>query len=632
MAPSVVAEGTRMRALRATLVLAGLALFSWVAQPAIAESIRRTVPAAAGEAIAVNGSSMTAYVANAAANRVAVVDQTGATTYVPVGRNPRYIAVDAPNYTAYVSNTGDASLSVIRKGALTATTLPINGAGPIAIDSTRNRIYVLRQGNNGEVTVVDGKTLSWYAIDTGSHTPVDLALNAATQRLYVSHNLSGDVRAIDLTSPSDHPPSVSIQIAGHPGPLAYNSANNRIYVLSDDARGPIVAIDGDTHATQRIPLAGFAYGTPRAIAANARTNQVYAGFSSGVVVIDGNTHNLTFVATADVLSIATDGQSGNAYVLDAARNLTVIDGYTDASRSIHVGAEASAVAYIYKLNAAYVAGSVLNVVDSPGTDMPPGGINAQGLWWSLNGAESGWGINLAHQGNIVFATWFTYDSAGRGMWLVMPNGQQVGRNSYEGPLYRTTGPAFNAVPFDPVRVAKTAVGTARIDIANANNATLTATVDGVPIRRALSKQVFAFPAPICAAASGPGETSSFQDLWWNSPAGSESGWGLNITHQGDILFVTWFTYAADGQGMWLVGSRVERAGNGAYRGTLYRTAGPPIGSSPWDPKRVTPTVVGSIALTFTDADNATLAYTVDGISGAKSVTRQAFATPPTVCR
>ena len=24
-------------------------------------------------------------------------------------------------------------------------------------------------------------------------------------------------------------------------------------------------------------------------------------------------------------------------------------------------------------------------------------------------AESGWGINFAHQGDVVFATWFTYD-------------------------------------------------------------------------------------------------------------------------------------------------------------------------------------------------------------------------------
>src|SRR5262245_12357827 len=28
---------------------------------------------------------------------------------------------------------------------------------------------------------------------------------------------------------------------------------------------------------------------------------------------------------------------------------------------------------------------------------------------------------------------------------------------------------------------------------------------------------------------------SYQALWWASPAGSESGWGVNIAHQGDTL-------------------------------------------------------------------------------------------------
>ena len=36
-----------------------------------------------------------------------------------------------------------------------------------------------------------------------------------------------------------------------------------------------------------------------------------------------------------------------------------------------------------------------------------------------SGSESGWGVNLAHQGDIIFATWFTYDVAGKAWWLSM---------------------------------------------------------------------------------------------------------------------------------------------------------------------------------------------------------------------
>jgi hypothetical protein len=35
----------------------------------------------------------------------------------------------------------------------------------------------------------------------------------------------------------------------------------------------------------------------------------------------------------------------------------------------------------------------------------------EGIWW--NASESGWGLNVAQQGNVLFATWFTYDTSGR---------------------------------------------------------------------------------------------------------------------------------------------------------------------------------------------------------------------------
>ena len=46
-------------------------------------------------------------------------------------------------------------------------------------------------------------------------------------------------------------------------------------------------------------------------------------------------------------------------------------------------------------------------------------FNVQGLWWATGGTESGWGINFAHQGDQVFATWYTYDMAGKAWWLSM---------------------------------------------------------------------------------------------------------------------------------------------------------------------------------------------------------------------
>ena len=43
-------------------------------------------------------------------------------------------------------------------------------------------------------------------------------------------------------------------------------------------------------------------------------------------------------------------------------------------------------------------------------------------------------------------------------------------------------------------------------------------------------------------------TANYEDWWWND---QQSGHGLNIGQQNDILFVSWFTYDGTGAGMWL---------------------------------------------------------------------------------
>ena len=256
--------------------------------------------------------------------------------------------------------------------------------------------------------------------------------------------------------------------------------------------------------------------------------------------------------------------------------------------------------------------------------------NVQGLWWK-DASESGWGINLTQQGDVLFATWFTYDENGHGLWLVMSDGKRVGDASYEGTLYRMRGPAFDATPFDPAKVSATPVGNASFSFADADHGTFRYTVNGIPGAKPITRQVFSTLTPTCAFGQAAGALPNYQDLWW-SRGGAESGWGLNVTHQGDTLFVTWFTYAADGSGQWLVGSSFTRTGNGTYAGTLYRTDGPPFDSATWHPARVAVAAAGHATLAFSDADNGTFTYTLDGSSASKPIARQVFASPKTTCR
>ncbi len=265
--------------------------------------------------------------------------------------------------------------------------------------------------------------------------------------------------------------------------------------------------------------------------------------------------------------------------------------------------------------------------------VPP--LNVQGLWWrSPANSESGWGLNLIQQGDVLFATWFTYDTDGRGMWLVASDARSVGPNSYVGTLYRTTGPAFSSATWNSSQVVVTPVGSMSISFTDASNGTFVSTVNGVSQTKAITRQVYGASLPTCAPADSSGPSAgNFQDLWWRSPANSESGWGVNITQQGDVIFATWFTYGSDGRGMWLVMSDGRRTGGGnTFTGALYRTTGPAFSAAPWNPTQVNVTQAGTGTFTFTDASNGTFAYTVDGVSQSKSITRQVYGSPVTVCR
>ena len=264
------------------------------------------------------------------------------------------------------------------------------------------------------------------------------------------------------------------------------------------------------------------------------------------------------------------------------------------------------------------------------TGMVVPAVQAEGLWWNAPAnSEPGWGLNLAQQGDVIFATWFTYDANGKAWWLSM-TAQRTVNNLYTGTLYQTHGPAFNAVPFDPARVSATAVGTATLAFSDVNNGSFSYTVNGISASKSITRQVFG-RLPTCTFGKliDLSLAASFQDLWWNAPAGSEAGWGLNITQQGDVIFATWFTYDLDGSPLWL-SFTAPSTGPRTYSGTLYRNTGPRFDGA-FSASPVTATAVGTAKLTFTDGNTAMFAYTVNDTTQVKNITRQVFRAPGTVC-
>jgi hypothetical protein len=238
-----------------------------------------------------------------------------------------------------------------------------------------------------------------------------------------------------------------------------------------------------------------------------------------------------------------------------------------------------------------------------------------GLWWKAD--ESGWGIYFSHRQYNVFAAWYTYDASGNAKWYVASNcGVMTPYDLFMecgGTLYEVSGPPFPGGTFDPAAVRASAVGTLSVLFRDANEAMLWYTVNGQTRTFVIVRQVFA------SGISLP--TVNYTDLWWNP---SESGWGAAITHQYGVMFLAWFVYDESGKPVWYVATNcsVNAAGDGCA-GTLFRTTGPPFGPT-FDPARVQAVPVGTASLSFSDPNNGTLAYTVNGTSGIKAITRQIF--------
>ncbi len=239
--------------------------------------------------------------------------------------------------------------------------------------------------------------------------------------------------------------------------------------------------------------------------------------------------------------------------------------------------------------------------------------NFTGMWW--NPAQSGWGLAVTeHANGTMFAAWYVYDADGRALWIVMPGGSWTTSSTFAGDLYTATGSDPTGA-FDPASVTRTRVGSGRIEFSATDRATFSYTVSGVSESRALELAPFGVPDSSPAV--------SYADMWWNS---SESGWGLSISQQYRTLFAVWYKYRPDGSPEWLVMPGGAWTAADTYVGTLYRTSAPPrpFFGAAFDPSSIARTVVGTLTLRFTSAGTATMSYSVDGVAGAKAISRQPF--------
>jgi hypothetical protein len=196
----------------------------------------------------------------------------------------------------------------------------------------------------------------------------------------------------------------------------------------------------------------------------------------------------------------------------------------------------------------------------------------------------------------------------------MPGGSwDAGFTTFTGALYVPSGSWFGA--YDASRLnAGPSVGTATITFTGASTATLAYTINGVSGQKSISRQPFGVPDATPVATYG--------DLWWGGT--SQNGWGVAISQQYRTLFSVWYTYDQAGRTVWYVIPGGAWTSTNTFTGNAYRTTGSPWLGATYNPGALQSTAAGTVTFTFHDRDNATMSYTVDGVTQNKSITRQPF--------
>ena len=273
----------------------------------------------------------------------------------------------------------------------------------------------------------------------------------------------------------------------------------------------------------------------------------------------------------------------------------------------------------------------------------PANANLQGLWW--NAAESGWGINLAHQGDQIYATWYTYDTSRNAFWLSMLATRTTPTsNDYRGDIYADVGPPFN--DFNGSGTASR-VGNGTLTFSDVNTGSFAYNVSAggasyVQQAKPITRFVLdgASAQPVCTYANSPNlvAATNYQDLWW---VPTESGWGVNFAHQRDQIFATWYTYDAKAPGsgnppLWMSALMKRQGTSNVFSGPLTRTSGQRFDD--YAPG-FTAQTAGTATAIFADGNDATFAYFTTGTGGvpaanqSKAITRFLFAAPAgTTCQ
>jgi YVTN family beta-propeller protein len=329
--------------------------FTLTAVPAIAQQVIATIPVGTGPiGSAVDSGANHIYVLNQTAGTLSDID--GATNLVAhtvtVGSNPSGGDINPVTRKGYIANTGTAqspgnSVTVINLVTYNTSNVTVGYApSSTAVNSVTNRIYVTDEcgtdptcsfQNNGTVSVIDGATNSVIATITAGNDPRFVAVNPATNKIYVSNRNTDNVTVIDGAT-NTVIKTITLGSGTHPNVIAINTLTNKLYV-NNQAVNSVAVVNGANDSLITTLTVG---NRPAASSINAVTNKIYVvnQDDNTVSVIDGVSDSVVRTVTVGTTpaSVGVDTPTNKVYVSNSGGNtVTMIDGATYATTTVNVG-------------------------------------------------------------------------------------------------------------------------------------------------------------------------------------------------------------------------------------------------------------------------------------------------------
>ncbi len=169
-------------------------------------------------------------------------------------------------------------------------------------------------------------------------------------------------------------------------------------------------------------------------------------------------------------------------------------------------------------------------------------------WWYVSG-QSGTGVSVEIQGNALFMALYVFREDGTPAWYIS-GGPLASSSSYSGNLQDVKGFPLGQSSTAPQYAN---VGTVQLTFASATQATLNWTANGTSGTMTLTKFMDQF-----------GTTQDMRDIngWWFDP--NYNGMGFFVEVQGNVLFMAWYHYRADGSSRWWSAGQTFNNGSATY--------------------------------------------------------------------